>query len=174
MAKNDKTPNAMRAWADGIPHNWTGVHDGLDFDQPSPINEKETLGQSLCRLGDAFYGTSQRLDARPNPSLTAQGAIVCTRFPAAMPWLNQAMQRGLELRGQVNDPFGQHIGFANLPVAKTVTETDEVITSATYGGAAPAVSGTSTPQVGHVSTTTYPDVPEANETFGGDGEPPAA
>lgn len=160
-----------RKWApESAGHNWQGTVNGYNLDVRSPTADNETLGQTICRLGGDFYRESQTLGSNgPNKATIQEAKDICVLYPEAKTWFNTAMNRGLDIRVETEDPVqqmfdamqghpaGHPIGDVNPRYANLVGD----FISAD-GGTAGSTGFVGSPQVGHVTSSVLPG-PEDDE-----------
>ena len=86
---------------------WTGTHDGINFDAPSPTHSDETVGQTICRLGCDYYREAAQpgTTSGPNPATFAEAKDLLQAIPGAKTWVNTAMTAGFDLKLKQEDPF---------------------------------------------------------------------
>lgn len=99
-----------KQWATELPHTWEGIVNGVDFDANSPTHETETLGQTICRIGDDLYRESlQPGTGHGNEATVQECADLTEKFPQAKAWFDLAVGEGFKARSAIESPFEQLI-----------------------------------------------------------------
>lgn len=120
MAQESDLQALSHKWAESLfgdnPVSWTGRVNGINFDVASPTHDSETVGQTICRLGDDLYREAQQprtVDA--NLATINEARDFLDKLPGAQEWFNVAINSGFGQMMQSDDAVTALLGDLTNP-----------------------------------------------------------